>query len=126
MRQLRGLEQLAGVDQREPVRNVVVTRTLPLAERAAAAETSARLFGGRLRAVLGVDLAKFPDARFQRNFFRVAARGVEELQVVVGHNGCGAARDQAARRRLTRSEAMAAAFGLTTQKRPMYLRKSFR
>ena len=120
MRELRRLEQLALVDQRQPVRNVVVDRAFPLAERVAAGQAAAGLLRGGLGAVLRIDFAKFPDAHFDRELVRIVARNFEKLQVFVGHAAAAPkVRRQAARRRLTSSESIAAAFGFTTQNRPM-------
>ena len=119
MRKLRRLEQLAGIDQREPVRDVVVDRAFPFAEGIAAGQTTSGLLGGGLTVVLRIDLAKMPGARLDIELVGVAARGIEKLQVFVGHEMRRCAGRQAARRRLTRSEAMAAAFGFTTQNFPM-------
>ena len=59
MRQLRRLEQLAVIDQRQPVRNVIVNRAFPLAEWVAAGNAASRLLRRRLGAVLGINFAKF-------------------------------------------------------------------
>ncbi len=53
VRELGGLEQLALVDQLQPVRDVVVHRALPLAERIAAVEAAARLVARRPAARTG-------------------------------------------------------------------------
>jgi hypothetical protein len=119
MRKLRRLEQLAGIDQREPIRNVVVDRAFPFAERITAGQTPAGLLCSALAVVLRIDLAKMPRARLDVELVGVAARDIQKLQVLVGHEMRRRAARQAARRRLTSSEAMAAAFGFTTQNFPM-------
>jgi hypothetical protein len=58
VRQLRRLEQVALLDQLQPVGNVVVNRAFPFAERIAAGEAAPRLLRGAHRVVLGVDLAE--------------------------------------------------------------------
>ena len=85
MRELRGLEQLARVDEREPVRNVVVNRALPLAKRIPARQAPPGLLRGGLGAELGVDLAKMQSAHFHGELVRIAARNFQELQMLVGH-----------------------------------------
>ncbi len=89
MRELRRLEQFSLVDQRQPVGNVVVDRTLPLAEGIAARQAAAGLGGGRLGAVLRIDLAKLLDAQLDGELFRLAPRNVQKLQVLVGHGESG-------------------------------------
>ena len=74
MRQLGGLEQLAFLDEREPVRDVVVHRALPFAIRVAAGEATAGL-GASVRAVVGtIDLAVMLDTSLCRLLLRVLAR----------------------------------------------------
>ena len=79
MRKLRRLEQLAGVDQREPVRNVVVDGAFPLAERIAARQAAAGLLRGAVGIVLRIDLAKMPGARLDRRVFPGRAAGCPEI-----------------------------------------------
>src|SRR5580658_6122654 len=86
MRQFRRLEQLAGIDQREPVRNVVVNRTFPFAERITAGETASGLLGGGLAVVLRIDLTKMQRARLDVELVGIATRDIQKLQVVVGHD----------------------------------------
>src|SRR5690606_31057562 len=87
VRKFRSLEQLAFLDQPEPVGNVVVHRALPLAVRIAAADTASCL-AGRIRTVVGaIYLVVVPDAHLGRLFFRVAPRHFEKLQGMFGHDG---------------------------------------
>ena len=109
VRQLRGLEQVALLDQLQPVRDVVVDRALPLAERVAAGEAAARLLRGLLGLVGRVDLAEVRDARLDRASWRARRAGCRETA-----GSCRACR-QAARRRFSMSESMEAALGFTTQ-----------
>src|SRR5262249_43224114 len=62
VRQLGRFEQVALLDELQPVRDVVVPRALPLAERVAAGETAPRLLGSHARLVRRIDLAEIPDA----------------------------------------------------------------
>ena len=119
MRKLRRFEQIALLDEAQPVRDVVVDRAFPFAEGIAAGDAASRLLRGALGVVLRVDLAKRAQALLDRELLRVAARDVEKLQVLV-------APCHAARRRFSISESIAAAFGFTTQNLPRKARKSFR
>src|SRR5690606_9591247 len=74
VRELRGLEQLAFLDQLQPVGNVVVHRALPLAVRVAAGDAATRLARRVRGVVVAVDLAVVPDAHLDRILRRVAAR----------------------------------------------------
>ncbi len=81
----------------------------PFAERIAAGDAPSGLCSRRLGAVLCVNLAKILDAHLDGELVGILARDLQELQVLA----------QAARRRFSSSESMAAAFGLTTQNLPM-------
>ena len=120
MGELRRLEQLPVVDQRQPIRNVVVHRAFPLAKRIAARQAPAGLLRGRLGAVLRIDLAKLRGRAPRPASFSGSRRGTSRncrylsAMRVRSKGAC-----YAARRRLTSSESIAAAFGFTTQNLPM-------
>src|SRR5690606_12499114 len=101
----------------EPVRDVVVHRALPLAERVAAGQAAPRLLRRRFGVVRPVDLRELRNALLDRQLLRIAAGNLEELQVFVAH---------AARLRFSIRLSMDAAFGFTTQNLPTYERKSLR
>src|SRR5207302_997936 len=71
-----------------------------------------------------VNLAEVAQARLDRRLRRLGARGVEELQVLIGHRRSRTA--QAARRRFSISESIDAALGFTTQNLGRNVRRSFR
>jgi hypothetical protein len=78
--QLGGLEQVALVDQLQPVGDVVVHRALPLAVRVAAVD-AARRTGRRLVGLeLPVDLAEPHDPRLRRSACAGPDRDFEELK----------------------------------------------
>ena len=85
MRQFRGFEQFSVVDQRQPIRNVVVHRAFPFAKGIAAGDAAAGLLSGRFGAVLRIDLAKLLGAHLDAELVRILARNIEELQMLVGH-----------------------------------------
>jgi hypothetical protein len=118
MRKLRRLEQLAGIDQRQPVRNVVVDRAFPLAEGIAAGQAASGLLRRGLGAVLRIDLAKFR-VRTSTSSLSGSRRGISRNCRYLSAMREVRRGRQAARRRLTSSESMAAAFGFTTQNLPM-------
>ena len=81
VRQLRGLEQLAFLDQPQPVRDVVVHRALPLAVRIAAGEAAAGLAARHPRRRTSRRSRRSAGMRTSRRLLRrVAARHFEELQ----------------------------------------------
>src|SRR5579883_195377 len=104
MRQLRRLEELARLDELQPVRNVVVDRALPLAEGISAGEAAPRLLCRAGGIVGGVDLAKVDDALLDRALLRVVPRDLQEGEMLIGHGSTrprrsrGGAPDLAARR----------------------------
>ena len=85
MRQLRRFDNAAFVRQLQPVRNVVVNRTLPLAVRVAARETA---IGLRLHLAVRKGLINFDKlnfTNFQRLLWRVNALQVDKLIYVLTH-----------------------------------------
>ena len=107
VRQLGRLEELALLDQFQPVRDVVVNRALPLAVRVAAVEAAPRLRGSVGAVIRPVDLAIVRDAVFGRFLFGVLARHLQELQWMLAH--------YAACLSDSISVPSCAAFGLTSQ-----------
>ena len=79
VRQLRGLEEVAFLNELQPVRNVVVDRTFPLAERIAAGKAAAGLLARPLGVELRVDLAELGDARLDGQLRR--DRGAERPEI---------------------------------------------
>ena len=124
MRQLRGLEQLAVADQVQPVRNVVVYRAFPFAERIAAGQAAAGLLRGAVGIERRVDLVETL-MRSATGIFSGSRRGNSRNCSVLSTMVSVPAR-QAARRRSSISESIEAAFGFTSQKWPMKERRSFR
>ena len=118
MRQLGGLEQPTLADQLQPVRDVVMNWTLPLAVGVAAVQAACGLVGRIRRLVLAIDLAAVEDAQLDRHLGRHAPVGAQEMHRVAFH--------QAALRSALISESRPAAFGLTSQKRGRKPRKSSR
>ena len=82
MRELGRLEQVAFVDQLQPVRDVVVDRAFPFAVGIAAGETTAGLAGRRLGVELPIDLPIVPDPRLRRHLVRILPVDLEELQLL--------------------------------------------
>ena len=107
MRQLSRFEQLAVLDERKPVRNVVVHRTLPFTIGVAAVQTASGLCAGVGTVVGTVDFVVVANTLFGVFLFGVLARHLEELQRVLRH--------YAALRSASMSEPSSAAFGFTTQ-----------
>src|SRR5579862_6562363 len=108
VRELGRLEEIALLDELEPVGDVVMDRAFPFAEGIAAGEAPPGLTRRALRIEGRIDLAEVPHARLHCGLGRLRPRHVEELKVLVRH-------PQAARRRFSISESMEAAFGFTTQ-----------
>src|SRR5690554_2074412 len=83
VRQLCRLDDVALGNQLQPVRDVVVYRTLPLAVRVAALQAAVRLLGGLLRLEQLVDLDKAGLALPQRTLLRLLPTHFDKLEVVV-------------------------------------------
>ncbi len=78
--------RLPSCDQLQPVRNVVVHRALPLAERIAAGQAATGLLRGTVGVELRVDFLEFGDTHVHRSLLRVVSRDIQELQVLVRHS----------------------------------------
>ena len=87
VRQLGRLEQLALLDQLQPVGDVVVDRAFPFAERIAARQAAAGLLRGAVRRRRAHRSRWKPAMRVGStgDLLRLGARELEELQVLVDH-----------------------------------------
>ena len=82
MTQLRRFHDVAFANQLEPVRDVVVYWTLPLAVGVTTFQAAVRLMGGFLGLEGLVDFNKVFRAHDHRLFGRVLARHITELEIV--------------------------------------------
>ena len=108
MGQLGGLEQLALLDEIQPVGNVIVNRALPLAIRVATSQAPASLCRGTGTIVALVYFAEVPYVLLSILLFRTPPRYLEKLKWMLRHNYAACRSDAI-------SEPSSAALGLTTQ-----------
>ena len=118
VRQLRRLEQVAFLDQLQPVGDVVVDRALPLAEGIAAGEAAPRLLRRPPAGVVAARRSRGSSrTRTSTGDLAGSVRGMSRNCRFL--SAMWQLASQAARRRFSISESIEAALGFTTQNLPM-------